>query len=92
MSIEIEIRLYHAFRKYMPPGHEDGFSRSLSLPSGASVAQAMAAVNIPEGLPVAILLNGIRCGPEKVLTSGDVLTILQPAGGGYGLKPLRRGG
>ncbi len=84
MSIEIEIRLYHALRKYMPPGHEDSFSLPLSLPSGANVAQAMAALNIPEGLHVSILLNGVRCDPEKVLASGDVLTILQPAGGGSG--------
>ena len=56
MSIEIENKLYHAVRRYMPPGHGDSYTQRLSLPAGASVAQVMA--------------------------NGDVLSIMQPAGGG----------
>ena len=82
MSIEIEIKLYHAIRRYMPPGHGDSYSQRLSLPAGASVAQVMATLNIPQRIPVLIFLRSKMSRPDKVLANGDVLSIMQPAGGG----------
>ena len=82
MTINIEVRVYHGLRKYLPEGEDNGLSRGLSLPDGATVAQAIAALNIPSGEYVIILLNGVMCSPDRSLSSGDVLGIMQPAGGG----------
>jgi sulfur carrier protein ThiS len=82
MPVQIEIRVYHGIRKYLPAGDVNGFSRGLSLPDGANIAQALSALNIPDDEQVVALLNGVICGPDRVLNSGDVLSIMQAAGGG----------
>ncbi len=82
MTIHIEVKVYHGLRKYLPEGENNGLSRGLSLPDGATVAQAIAALNIPSDEYVIIFLNGFMCRPDRALSSGDVLAIMQPAGGG----------
>lgn len=82
MPVHIEIRVYHGIKKYLPAGDGNGFCRTFSLPDGASVAQAISALNIPNDEKVFTLLNGVMCSPDRALNSGDVLSIMQPAGGG----------
>ena len=82
MTLTVEARVYHGLRKYLPSENEEGFSRMLSLKPGTKVADVFSALNIPSDIGAITFLNGERCKLNQKLKSGDVLSIMQPAGGG----------
>ncbi|MBW1713189.1 MAG: MoaD/ThiS family protein, partial [Deltaproteobacteria bacterium] len=63
------------------PG-EDAFSRRLNVPPGTTIAEILTELGVPDNLPTIFLVNGSPAQPGRVLTSGDVLSLLPPAGGG----------
>ncbi|WP_350341524.1 MoaD/ThiS family protein [Desulfoferula mesophila] len=80
-AIEIEVRLYHALKKYLPHPNED-FLCKITLPAGATVAEAANRLKIPSDHATLAFVNGNRVEPGMVLRDGDRLTLMQPAGGG----------
>ena len=79
--MEIEVRLFHALRRYLPAGEKEYFFR-LTVPSGSVVHDALSILGIPKDRTVLIFLNGESCAQEAILSNGDVLSVMQPAGGG----------
>ncbi len=79
--MEIEVRLYAEMRRYSP-GHTQGYSDRLRIRPGATVAEAMDTLGIPEDLPAVIFVNGGSAERNTVLKAEDVLVVISPVQGG----------
>lgn len=73
--IQVEVVAGHAERQVLV---------ALTLPATASVADAVAAANLPERLPElefeadAVGIFGKRCRPDRILADGDRVEVYQP--------------
>ena len=79
--MEIEIRLYHGLNKYLPPGDGE-YSRRLDVSSRATVEQVLGAIGVSRQKGLVLLVQGQIAQWDHVLSPGDVLTAMLPAGGG----------
>jgi hypothetical protein len=79
--IQIEVKLFHSLRRYLPPETE-GYAVSIQIPIGATVSDVFDRLGIPRELPALVLVDGIHRGINHQLHPNAVLTVLEPAGGG----------
>ena len=75
---QIEVRLYGDLKKYAP-GDQTTFV--LTLDPGATLADVLAVLEVPEGIHVS-LINGRRVPENTPLKSGDVLVLFPIVSGG----------
>ena len=54
----------------------------LELPAGATLGDALSALDIPQERPKLMMLNSRMEKPDKVLTAGDEITAMPPLRGG----------
>lgn len=76
--MQIDVKLYGDIKKYAP-GDQTNFK--LSLDPGATLADALAVLNIPEGIHVS-LVNGRRVPQNTPLENGSVLVSFPIVSGG----------
>jgi molybdopterin converting factor small subunit len=80
-SVKIEIRLFANLADYLPRGGH-GSSATVDVPDGATVADLVRRLAIPDDLPRLMLVNGQDAGGERRLAPGDVVSIIPPLAGG----------
>jgi len=74
------VALHADLRKYLPPGASGPVG--VQLRGGATVADLLRALHIPEGETVTVGVNGELAGPETALASKDDVTMFSPMEGG----------
>lgn len=79
-QITILVTLFADMRRFLPPG-VDG-PQSYTLPPGATVADALAAIGIPAEDEVTAGLNGDQAQRDTPLSDGDELVLFSPMEGG----------
>ena len=75
---QIEVRLYGDLKKYAP-GDQTTFI--LNLDPGATLADVLAGLNVPDGIHVS-LVNGRRVPKDIPLQGGAVLVLFPVVSGG----------
>ena len=78
----IEAKIFSTLRHYLPnsPKHLDG--GKWDIPGGATVAQVLDLLNLPENEIKILLINGRHADRERVLNEGDVFHVFPPMAGG----------
>ena len=79
--VRIEVHLFANLADYRPGGARDD-AATVELPDGATVAELVIRLAIPEELPRFLLVNGRDATPETRLQAGDVVSFLPPLAGG----------
>ncbi|MEJ5349257.1 MAG: MoaD/ThiS family protein [Desulfosoma sp.] len=77
--MKIRVESFATYRDYTRNLPED---KSLEVPEGATVAQVLAMLGVPEEAPKILLVNGRARFPETVLAAGDSLVFFPPLEGG----------
>jgi molybdopterin converting factor small subunit len=77
MGVRVEVSLAAMLRKAGGPAQI-----ALDLADGATVADALRASGVADRVDVWVLRNGRRVERTEALSSGDVLTLFTPSGGG----------
>lgn len=73
------IRFFANFKKYSP----DQQTRSrIEAPPGATAADVLTELGLPEDLPKIILINGRPVNQSTQLNDGDEMTVFPPVEGG----------
>jgi sulfur carrier protein ThiS len=78
--VRLRVALHADMRKYLAPGEKG--PREMSLPAGATVADLLAALAVPETEIVTVGVNGVLAGRDSVLADGDEVTMFSPMEGG----------
>ena len=78
MNIEINVRLFGAFKKHAP-GDQTDFM--LVLEPGATLGDVLGKLSIPENAHVA-LVNGRRIAHDFIFENGVTLVLFPPVSGG----------
>jgi len=78
----IEAKIFSTLRHYLPnsPHHLEG--AKWDMPEGATVAQVLKILNIPENETKILLINGRNADKERVLNDGDVFHVFPLMAGG----------
>jgi len=79
-SITITVKLFAMLKKYVAEGNSGGIS--LSLPSGATVQDAVDALKIPREQANMLVVGGTYVEVKTVLEDGLELSIFPPLAGG----------
>ncbi len=79
-SITITVKLFAMLKKYVPEGSSDGIL--LSLPSGATVQDAVDALKIPREQANMLVVGDTYVEVKTVLEDGLELSIFPPLAGG----------
>jgi sulfur carrier protein ThiS len=77
----INVQLFAYFRKEIPGLDAEG-RKPVSLPEKARVSDLLNALGIPAGRYKLIILNGLHCKEDKMLSEGDRVSIFPPIAGG----------
>ena len=79
--MEIELRLFGAFRDYLPEGRT-GFFTKLKFPGEKTAAEIMAELGLPPDAPRIIVVKGSHVDESYPARDGDVISVFPPLGGG----------
>ena len=77
------MRCFANLADHLPPAARGGRT-ILTVPDGATVADVLHRLALPEGLPRLVLVNGTDAAPARRLAAGDVVSVLPPLAGGAG--------
>jgi len=80
--VRVEVQLFATLAAFLP-GASPGARATLEVTDRSTVAQLVRLLQIPEGMPTVVLVNGRDAGPEQVLQDGDVLVMFPPLAGGH---------
>jgi molybdopterin synthase sulfur carrier subunit len=79
--ITVHVKLFATLRHYRP-GLGLGEAFPLELPEGATVADLVRQLGLPEEEVKIVFVNALFRDPDYVLADGDELGIFPPVGGG----------
>jgi molybdopterin converting factor small subunit len=77
MTISIHVSTFGALRKAA-----GGAELNIDLPTGSSVADAIAACGLEDRVDLWVLVDGTRADRKVLLSDGAKLTFFSPVGGG----------
>jgi sulfur carrier protein ThiS len=77
--MRIGVRLQLSFGDMTPHGEELFY---LDAPPGATVADVLETLAIPDSAPKVIVVNGRAAKPNRELVEGDQLVLFSPVAGG----------
>ncbi len=80
-EMEIEVKLFGTLRDYLPKGSVQ-FSCKVEVNSTDTVKDILEKLEIPAEIPKIILVNGVHSHLDRILTSGDALSVFPPVAGG----------
>jgi len=85
-NLNIELKLFITFKKYLPDNATDG-KATVSMAEGATLADLLNRIGLPLAEPKIIILNGVSQGTTddtygRPLQNGDTVSIFPPVGGG----------
>jgi molybdopterin converting factor small subunit len=79
--MQVRVKLHASLRRYVPANAtEEPFP--VELPSGATVADLVACLGIPENHAKLCVVDGEQGGMERVLHEGAVVALFPPLAGG----------
>ncbi len=78
--VAVRLTLFADLRRLLPKGHEGPLD--ITLPPGSTVADLMAAANVPADEDVTIGVNGDQGARDTVLNNGDDVVLFSPMEGG----------
>lgn len=78
----VEVKIFASLRHHVPVSDKRLEGDKWNIPEGATVAQVMEMLNLPEEEAKIMLINGRSADRERVLSEGDVLHIFPPMCGG----------
>lgn len=78
----IEAKVFATLRHFLPDSDRRLEGDKWDISEGATVAQALEMLNLPEKEATIFLVNGRSADREKILNEGDVLHIFPPIAGG----------
>ncbi|TWH48682.1 MoaD/ThiS family protein [Sporomusa sp. KB1] len=76
----LEVRLYATLRRYAPSSPNGVIM--VDIPDGMTVLDLVKKIEIDPTEIHLIMINGIGCELEKLLTNGDRVALFPPVGGG----------
>ena len=79
--IEVRVKLFATLRRQFPD-LEIGEAMSITLPGGATTAQLVERLDLPNEQVKVIFVNGTVRKREFTLSDGDEVGIFPPVGGG----------
>jgi molybdopterin converting factor small subunit len=80
--MNIEVRLFAQLRKYLPHGSSQGSTR-IEMPDGATIADALAELGVPNSAAHITLVNGsYEANVRQRLKDGCTLSVFPPMAGG----------
>jgi molybdopterin converting factor small subunit len=77
--MRIQVKLFAGLRDLLPEGQSPF---PAEVPEGATVADALRSLRVPEEKPKILLVNGRHAMPDYALQEGDVLSVFPPVAGG----------
>ena len=78
--IIVRVTLFAALRRFLPPGVDDPLERT--LPAGATVADLLSAIGVPENVDPTVAINGELAERTDALPNGAEVMVLSPMEGG----------
>ncbi len=78
-KMQVTVKLYGNLKKYSP---EKRASAELPAEDGATIADILARLGVPDGEVWMCALNDNVVYPSTALHAGDVLEVFEPVGGG----------
>ncbi|MCS6926428.1 MAG: MoaD/ThiS family protein [Candidatus Binatia bacterium] len=79
-TVTVYVKLFATLKKYLPPQSEDGVQ--LTLPAGATVQDAVDALQIPREHASMLVAGDTYVQPDTPLSDGMQLSIFPPLAGG----------
>lgn len=79
--MQVHVKLYATLRNHRP-GLEIGESFPVELPAGATVADLIKHLGLPEQEVKTVFVNGRAQPQDHILAGGDELGMFPPVGGG----------
>ncbi len=77
----ITVALFAYLSQYQPDGQGGRAARPLEIAPGATVADVIELLGLPEG-PRVVFVNGRHAADDHVFSDGDRLAIFPPVAGG----------
>lgn len=77
----IQLALFAYLSRYQPDGLGGRSARPIELDDGATVADVIALLGLPDE-PRVVFVNGLHAEDDRVLVDGDRLAIFPPVAGG----------
>lgn len=77
----ISVALFAYLSAYQPDGQGGRHARPLEIEPGATVADVIAQLGLPDG-PRVVFVNGCHAPDDYVFAEGDRLAIFPPVAGG----------
>ena len=78
----VKVKLFSYLHDYVPASDKRIGADQWNLPEGATVAQTVEMLNLPQEEPYVFLINNRFADRERVLEEGDTLHIIPPVCGG----------
>jgi len=79
--MNLRVQLFASLGRYAPgEGGTDPFE--MTVVAGTSVADLLAALNVPEEVVKLIFVNGVHASGDRLLEEGDRVGVFPPVAGG----------
>jgi molybdopterin converting factor small subunit len=78
----IKVKLFSTLRHHVPNSDRRLDGDEWDVTEGATVAQVLEMLNLPEKEATILLINGRKADRDKTLNEGDVLHVFPPMAGG----------
>lgn len=75
----VNLKFFAGLRNFLP---SEPFPYPFEAAEGATVADVIAAFNVPEDKPRIVLVNGIHSALTRQLKDGDTVSLFPPVAGG----------
>ncbi len=79
--MKVTAKLFATLGSHTPPGLT-GNSFVQEIDSSTTVEQLLRKWEIPEDMPLIILVNAVHADKDQVLNDGDILAVFPPIAGG----------
>jgi molybdopterin converting factor small subunit len=81
--VNIKVKLYAGLKQYVPSSAELARKEGWEVAEGTTIREVLEMLNLPEGLNIATLVNGVHCREkETMLREGDALLLYPLVSGG----------
>lgn len=78
-AMTVNLKFFAGLRAFLPP---EPYPYPFDAADGATVADVIAAFEVPADKPRIILVNGVHSGLEAKLKDGDTVSLFPPVAGG----------
>ena len=77
--MRVVVKIFTGLRKFLPTSAGE---HEMSVPRDTSVKGVLDLLGIPDEVPKMILVNRRHAAPGRVLSEGDVISVVRPIAGG----------